>query len=92
MTTHKGDVTQSDTPGIRRVSVVTSWTVTNENRAQLPTQPTINQTAEYFGVDVKTVRRWIAQGRLTAYRIGPRLIRIDRESIIKLGSPIGGAA
>jgi excisionase family DNA binding protein len=66
--------------------------VTNQNRAQLPTQPTIAQAAAYFGVDVKTVRRWIAQGRLTAYRIGPRLIRIDRESIIKLGSPIGGAA
>jgi excisionase family DNA binding protein len=72
--------------------VVTSWTVTNQNRAQLPAQPTINQTAAHFGVDVKTVRRWIAQGRLIAYRIGPRLIRIDRESIIKLGSPIGGAA
>jgi excisionase family DNA binding protein len=53
-------------------------TKTEQTRAQLPTQPTINQTAEYFGVDVKTVRRWIAQGRLTAYRIGPRLIRIDR--------------
>jgi excisionase family DNA binding protein len=67
-------------------------TKTNQTRAQLPTQPTINQTADYFGVDVKTVRRWIAHGRLTAYRVGPRLIRIDRESILKLGSPIGGAA
>jgi excisionase family DNA binding protein len=58
----------------------------------LPPQPTIKQTAEFFGVDDKTIRRWIAQGRLTAYRIGPRLIRIDRESILKLASPIGGAA
>ncbi|WP_243706793.1 helix-turn-helix domain-containing protein [Mycobacterium marinum] len=45
--------------------------------------------AEYFGVDPKTVRRWIAQGRLTAHRIGPRLIRVNRESIMSLGSPIG---
>jgi excisionase family DNA binding protein len=60
--------------------------------AGLPPQPTIKQTADYFGVDVKTVRRWIAQGRLIAYRVGPRLIRVDRASILKLASPIGGAA
>jgi excisionase family DNA binding protein len=46
----------------------------------------------FIGVDEKTVRRWISQGRLTAYRVGPRLIRVDRESILKLASPIGGAA
>jgi excisionase family DNA binding protein len=57
----------------------------------LPPQPTIKQTADYFGVDVKTIRRWIVQGRLIAYRVGPRLIRVDRESIVKLASPIGAA-
>jgi hypothetical protein len=41
-----------------------------------------------FGVDVKTTRRRIALGRLTAYRVGPRLIRVDRASILKLASPI----
>jgi excisionase family DNA binding protein len=61
-------------------------------RGALPPQPTIKQTAEYIGADPKTIRRWIADGRLTAYRVGPRLIRIDRESILKLASPIGGAA
>jgi excisionase family DNA binding protein len=73
--------------------------MTNQTRAPshktvhgLPTQPTIKQTADFFGVDAKTIRRWISQGRLTAYRVGPRLIRIDRESILKLASPIGGAA
>jgi excisionase family DNA binding protein len=64
----------------------------NHMGVNLPPQPTIKQSAEFFGVDVKTVRRWIAQGRLTAYRVGPRLIRIDRNSILKLASPIGGAA
>jgi len=29
---------------------------------------------------------------LIAYRIGPRLIRLDRESVLKLARPIGGAA
>jgi excisionase family DNA binding protein len=60
--------------------------------AQLPPNPDIKKTAEYFDVDVKTIRRWISQGRLTAYRVGPRLIRVDRASILKLASPIGGAA
>jgi excisionase family DNA binding protein len=66
--------------------------VTNYKGAGLPPQPTIKQTAEFFGADPKTIRRWIAQGRLTAYRVGPRLIRVDRDSILKLCSPIGGAA
>jgi excisionase family DNA binding protein len=60
--------------------------------AELPAHPTQKQAAEFIGVDVKTIRRWISQGRLTAYRVGPRLIRVDRASILKLASPIGGAA
>lgn len=38
---------------------------------------TINAAAEYCGVHPKTVRRWISTGRLTGYRAGPRLIRVD---------------
>jgi excisionase family DNA binding protein len=66
--------------------------VTNQTGAKLPPQPSIKQTAAFFGVDGKTIRRWIARGDLIAYRIGPRLIRIERDSILKLASPIGGAA
>lgn len=64
----------------------------NTTRADLPARPSIKQAAEFLGVDVRTIRRWISQGRLIAHRVGPRLIRIDRESILKLASPIGGAA
>jgi len=60
--------------------------------AQLPPQPTIKQTAEYLSVDTRSIRRWIAQGRLTAYHVGPRLIRIDRDSLPKPATPVGGAA
>ena len=42
-------------------------------------------------VDPKTVRRHISQGRLKAVRVGPRLIRIERESLESLGKPVGGA-
>jgi excisionase family DNA binding protein len=60
--------------------------------AQLPPQPTVKQTAEYLSVDTRTIRRWIAQSRIVAYRVGPRLIRIDRDSVLKLATPVGGAA
>lgn len=37
----------------------------------------ISEAAERVGVSTKTVRRWIATGALTGYRIGPRVVRID---------------
>jgi excisionase family DNA binding protein len=33
--------------------------------------------ADHHSISVKTARRWIAEGRLTAYRFGPRMIRVD---------------
>jgi excisionase family DNA binding protein len=35
------------------------------------------EAAEWAGVCERTLRRRIADGTLTAYRLGPRLIRID---------------
>jgi len=55
----------------------------------LPPLPSIQQGAAWLGVDPKTVRRYIAQGRIKAKRVGPRLIRIERESLLALASPIG---
>jgi excisionase family DNA binding protein len=37
----------------------------------------IVDAAEYVDVNPKTVRRWISTGRLTGYRVGPRIIRVD---------------
>lgn len=37
--------------------------------------------AEHYEVSRQTVRRWIASGKITAHRVGPRLIRIDLEEI-----------
>jgi excisionase family DNA binding protein len=59
---------------------------------QLPVRPTIRQAADYLTVDTKTIRRYIAAGRLRAYRVGPRLIRVDRESLMTLAQPVGGTA
>jgi excisionase family DNA binding protein len=49
----------------------------------------IAETAEYLGICTKTVRRYIAEGRLKAVRIGPRLIRVDMDSVEALMPPIG---
>ena len=37
--------------------------------------------ADEYGVCTKTLRRWIAAGRITGYRFGPRMIRVDLDEI-----------
>lgn len=41
------------------------------------TYETIAEAARRIGVHPNTLRRRIADGSLTAYRFGPRLIRLD---------------
>ena len=48
--------------------------------------------AEQCSVSTKTIRRRISDGTLTAYRIGPRLIRVDQVEIESLLRPIPSAA
>jgi excisionase family DNA binding protein len=43
----------------------------------------IQEVAEIYGVSTRSIRRYIAQGRLTAYRIGPRMIRLDAKQVEK---------
>lgn len=40
--------------------------------------------AERTGVSIRTLRRRIAEGRLPAYRSGPRLIRVDPADVDRL--------
>ncbi|GAB3758810.1 hypothetical protein GCM10027599_26710 [Yimella radicis] len=62
-------------------------------RRQLATIP---DAAEYACVSTKTIRRRIASGDLTGYRMGPRLLRVDLDELDALLKPIptarGGAA
>jgi excisionase family DNA binding protein len=37
----------------------------------------IAETARRYDVSERTVRRWIASGLITGYRVGPTLIRLD---------------
>ena len=47
--------------------------------------------AKYVGVHTRTLRRWIAEGRLTAYRVGPRLIKVDLVELEKMHQPVGAS-
>lgn len=44
--------------------------------------------AEHLGLSVKTIRRWVAQGRIQGYRVGTRLIRVDLDELEQLARPI----
>ena len=49
----------------------------------------IQEAAEFLGVSESTVRRYISDARLLAYRLGnERLIRIKQHDLEKLLSPI----
>lgn len=48
----------------------------------------IAQAAALEGLCQKTIRRRIADGTLKAYRLGPRLIRVDAESLSQLARPM----
>ncbi len=50
----------------------------------LPARPTVQQAADAMQVSTKTIRRWIGDGRVKAYRWGDRMVRVDRESLLKL--------
>lgn len=48
--------------------------------------------AEYANVNPRTLRRYIAAGRLNAVRVGPRLIKIDLNELEAIFQPVGGGA
>lgn len=52
---------------------------------------TLHEAAERVGVSTRTLRRYIADGRLTAYRIGPRIIRVDPADLEQIQRPMGPA-
>ncbi|MFE3758014.1 excisionase family DNA-binding protein [Nocardia tengchongensis] len=57
----------------------------------------LREAAALAQVDIKTIRRWIDRGHLVAYRMGPRLLRVERSELLAVGRPVpvsvpGGAA
>lgn len=48
----------------------------------------LSVAAQYANCHPRTLRRRVADGSLTAYRMGPRLIRVDLNELDALLSPI----
>ena len=49
-------------------------------------------TAAYAGVSVRTITMLIAEGKIPAYKFGPRLVRVDLNDIDALMKPITNGA
>ena len=52
---------------------------------------TIAAAAEYLGVDERTIRNMMADGRLVGYKLGNRLVRLRRSEIDAAMTPYGDA-
>lgn len=48
----------------------------------------LTQAAERTGLSTRTLPRRIAAGQLTAYRAGPRIIRLDPADVDRLLVPV----
>ena len=48
---------------------------------------TLDEAAKLLKVSIVTLRRWIKQGRLPAYHVGPRKVRIKRSDLTKTFTP-----
>lgn len=59
------------------------------------TWASLQEAADHWGLSTKTIRRYIADGKIDARRVGPRAIRVNLASLETLGTPLhytGGAA
>jgi excisionase family DNA binding protein len=41
----------------------------------------LDEAAKRCSVDTTTVRRWIAAGELTGYKVGPKLLRVNAADV-----------
>lgn len=56
-----------------------------------PPNMTVQNVADYLGVTPKTVFTMIADGRLRAYKLGPRVLRLRRSEVDAALTPSAGA-
>jgi len=70
----------------------TSRSPANRAERRHPELIGLPEAAERCDVSYRTVRRWVADGRLSAVRIGPRLLKVSITDLDALHQPVGGAA
>lgn len=49
---------------------------------------TVSEAAKALGVSVPTIKRWLKNGRIPAYHLGPRFIRIRRADLTRVLTPV----
>lgn len=49
---------------------------------------TLAKAAEWYGVSTRTLRRRISEGKLKAYKVGPRSIRVRAADVAALAKVI----
>jgi excisionase family DNA binding protein len=52
----------------------------------------IEFAADYLDVSPRTIRRYISEGKLTGYRVGDFLLRVDMHEVDALAKPIPAAS
>jgi excisionase family DNA binding protein len=52
----------------------------------------VSAAAAYADCSTRTIRRWIADGRLRAYRTGPKLVKVDQADLDAQIRPIPAAS
>jgi excisionase family DNA binding protein len=71
---------------------ISSRVPANRRERRHPELIGLQEAADRCGVSYRSVRRYIATGRLSAFRVGPRLLKVDAAELDAFIQPVGGAA
>jgi len=52
----------------------------------------LDAAGDRLSLDQRTIRKWIAEGRLTGYRVGTKALRVDIDEVDALAKPIPTAS
>jgi excisionase family DNA binding protein len=69
-------------------SAAGAWGQCRKGASRMSRYISIAEAADQLGVDPLTIRRWIAHGKINAYRVGPKLVRLDLDEVDQLAKPI----
>ena len=51
----------------------------------------LKEAAGYADLNTRTLRRYIASGRITGYRVGPKLLKVDLNELDSIVRPVAAA-